>query len=343
MKSFFRFFLITYVILSTGLYVLSCMAPFINPCHSSMLYFSGMAFPFVFINFLIIGIYLGFIKKKFIFLFLLIPGIIYSFNFISLNPSDKQQVDDISVYSFNAHSGKLLHQNDSAFNQWLRYIKEDKNHADIICLQEFHKDVSDLFPRNAKYNVFAKKKSHLKIASTFPIGESGELKDSAGLRFAIYSDLVIDDRLVRVYNFHLFSNQISSWLESANNSSKPNPEKIIKGGEKVKDRIFQAAIRRAAQAKKLRWHMEACPHPIIACGDMNETAQAFSYMQVKGNLDDSFAKGKPGLHSTYRKNPSWVRIDYIFADKSFETTHYEILPFEISDHSMVRVALRSKI
>lgn len=248
-------------------------------------------------------------------------------------------MNDINIYSFNAHSGKLFDQNQESFNQWLTFVQDEKNQADIICLQEFHRDVHELFPQEEKYEVFSMNKSNLKIASRFPILDSGELKDSAGLRYAIFTDLKLGDQIVRVYNFHLFSNKISAYLESAKNKPNPNPEQIIKGSEKVRDQIFQAAIRRAAQAKKLRWHIEACPYPVLACGDMNETAQSFSYMQVKGNLEDSFTKGTFGMHATFRKNPSWVRIDYIFSDKQFNTKNYNVLPFEISDHSIVRVAI----
>jgi endonuclease/exonuclease/phosphatase family metal-dependent hydrolase len=340
MKAFLKFFLVVYFILSTMVYVLSCLSPFINPEHSSVLYFSGLAFPLILINFVIIALYLGLFKKNFVFLFLIIPGILFGLNYFSINQSDELYGNELVVYTLNAYSGKLFHENKAAFDAWTNYAKAEENQADIICLQEYHLDLVSVLPDPKSYHVFSKEKSNLKIATRLRVVSKGQLKDSSDLRFAIYVDLVRDSDTIRVYNFHLYSNKISAWLETAEEEQSTSPERYIKGGDKLKNRIYSAARQRAMQAKKLRWHMEACPYPIIACGDMNETAQSFAYHQIKGQLKDTFKKGKTGTHPTYRKNPSWVRIDYIFADKEFATKSYEVLPFDISDHRLVKAVIR---
>lgn len=339
MRAFIKFLLSIYAIVVTIAYVLSCLSPFINPTHSSVLYFSGLAFPFILINFFIVALFLGFYKKKFVFLFLLIPGIIFGLNYFSLNQADETTEDALNVYTLNAFSGKLFIENKSAFENWTTYIKSDENEADIICLQEYHLDLVSLVPDPKSYKVFSKNKSNLKIATRLPILGGGELKDTSNLRFAIYVDLLRGTDTVRVYNFHLYSNKISGWLKTAKEEQSTSPERYIKGGDKLKSRIYNAANQRALQAKKLAWHMDACPHDIIACGDMNETAQSFVYRQIRNNRKDTFKKGSRGIHPTYRKRPSWVRIDYIFIDKKFETISYDVLPFNISDHRIVKAVI----
>ncbi len=340
MKAFVKFILIIYAILSTGAYILSCFAPLINPCHSSIVYFSGLAFPFILINFTVISLYLGIFKKKFLFLFFLIPGILFGLNYLALNQSEGLSGEDLVIYTFNAHSGKLLEENETEFQKWKSYAQEESNQADIICLQEFHKGASIIFPGTENFHVFSKEKSHLKIASRYRIISGGELKDTSGLRFAIYGDLLIKEDTVRVYNFHLYSNNITAWLKTAEETESHNPKQYISGGDQIKKRVFDAANRRATQAKKLKWHINASPFHVIACGDMNETPQTFSYRQIKGRLIDTFKKGNIGVHPTYRKNPSWVRIDYILAEKNFSVNSFEVLPFAISDHYVVKAKLK---
>ena len=341
MKAFIKFIFSLYLVLGTVAYLMSCLAPFINPVHSSILYFSGLAFPIILINFIFVAFYMGIIKKKFVFLFLLIPGIIFGLNYISLGlTSDADLNEGLNIYTLNTFSTKLLHENEDSYKAWNDYSNAIENQADVICVQEFSHDISTLFPSAKKYHIYSKKKSNLKIASRHPIMAGGELKDDTGLRFAIYADIIAAQDTVRVYNFHLYSNKISEWLKTAEKTENPDAKKIIRGGERLQQRIYKAASNRAIQAKKLKWHIEASPYKVIACGDMNETPQSFSYRQLKGRLNDTFRTGSTGSHPTYRKNPSWVRIDYIFADTEFDVMSYQVLPYEISDHRVVKAVLR---
>ena len=342
MKALMKFLLTLYVIIGTAVFILACLAPYINPRHSSILYFAGLAFPIVVVNFILIALYMGIGKKKFIFLFLLIPGIVFGLNYLSIGKSaDNSEEKIITVHTLNAYSTNLLHENEASYNAWKTYLSDENHQPDVVCVQELPQNILDIYPTIESYHVFKRDKSNLKIATHYPILEGGEIKDAAGIRFAIFADLIIDSDTVRIYNFHLFSNKISGWLKTAESTDSPGPEKIIKGGDRIKKRIFEAATKRAAQAKKLNWHMDACPYKIIACGDMNETAQSFSYRQIKSKLSDTFRKGSMGTHPTYRKNPSWVRIDYIFSDPSFDIEAYEVLPYDISDHRIVMTTLAS--
>ena len=343
MKSFFKFLFSVYLVLGTGAYIISCMAPFINPTHSGVLYFSGLAYPFIFLSFFFIAGYMSIVKKKFIFLFLLIPGILFGLKYIALGSSEHLHSDqDINVYTVNAFSTTLLHENEKTFNAWNTYTNASENQPDIICVQELPQTVSNFFPIAEKFNVFSKSKSNLKIATHYTILSGGDIKDEEGLRFAIYADILINGDTVRVYNFHLYSNKISAWLTSADKTKNPGAGQLIEGSERIKERIFTAAKRRAIQAKKLKWHLSACEHAVIVCGDMNETPQTFVYQQIKSNLYDTFRKGPVGLHPTYRKNPSWVRIDYIFNSDDLTAQSYDVLPYEISDHSVVKAVLHLK-
>ncbi len=342
MKSVLKFFFYVYAFLGTGVYLLSCLAPFVNPTHANLLYFSGLGFPIILVNFIVIALYFGVIKKKFTFLFLLVPGFIFGLNYLSTGKGKIDETKGLNIYSFNTFSDRLLHADKEAYTSWIDYVKTAQNNPDIICLQEHHSKVENIFPNTAHFNTWTYKRSNLKIATHYTIIHGGEIKDSSGLRFAIFADIKIQQDTIRVYTFHLQSNKISTMLETAEKADNPGADRLLRGGEKLRNTIYTAAKKRAMQAKKLRWHMNACLFPIVACGDMNETAQSFAYRQLKGQLYDTFRKGELGMHPTYIKNPSWVRIDYIFTDPSLELLSYQVPQFEISDHRPVQVAIKMK-
>lgn len=318
-------------------YVLSCLSPFINPEHSSLVYFTGLGFPVIFINYLTVALILGVWKKRFVFLLLIIPGFLFGLNYLSTGSSHKTSGDEITLYSLNSHNETYLEANPEEYKNWMNYVKEEQNKPDIICLQEHHGIASEIFPGTKKYDSWSYKKSNLKITSKYKILGGGEVKDEKGLRFAIYADMVKGEDTIRVYTFHLFSNNISSILKHESEKESENPTRLLSGGKEMLPLIYDAAKRRAQQAKKLKWHAAASPYPVILCGDMNETAQSFTYHNIKNGYDDSFSAAKPGLHATFLKNPDWVRIDYVFCADRFDVVQHDVLPYRISDHRALKV------
>lgn len=339
MKLFFRLLLFIYLAGSSLLYLLTCLSPYINPLYSQTVYLAGLAFPFITINFSLIVLWHGLIKKKFWFLLFLLPGLFFGLKFFALQGPSDAITEPIRIYSFNAHSGTLFDENSGELNKWQAYINDPSNKPHIFCLQEYYPSASGVFDHAGKMDEYSKEKSNLKILSEFPIVDGGELIDDSGLRFAIYADLKLPDKVIRIYNFHLRSNFITDWLKVDTDTVQPRADRMIAEGEKLIDNIYTASKIRAMEAKKLKWHISSSPYPVVVCGDMNETAQSFVYRQIQNKLNDSFTKGKPGYHPTFLKRPSWVRIDYVFIDEQFEINSYNTLPFKLSDHKILEVEI----
>lgn len=340
MKGMVKFLFYVYAGVSVLAYVLSCLSPFVNPAHSSLVYFTGLGFPVIFINYIIVAFILGILKKKFAFLLLVIPGFLFGLNYLSTGRGSTADENALVVYTLNSHNEKYLESGNEDYSGWMSYVKQRDNYPDIICLQEHHGIVKEIFPGTENYHTWSYKKSNLKITSKYPIANGGEVKDENGLRFAIYADVVVDGDTIRVYTFHLYSNQISPLLEQEGEDGSVSSNQLLHGGEQMAALIYKAAVRRGEQAKKLKWHAAASPHDVILCGDMNETAQSFTYRSIKNGFRDSFSAAAVGLNATFLKNPDWVRIDYLFCDKKFNVVSHEVLPFRISDHLAVKAVFK---
>ena len=105
--------------------------------------------------------------------------------------------------------------------------------------------------------------------------------------------------------------------------------KAIKG---MFSRFKQSAKRRAEQAQKIANHMAACPHPIILCGDLNDTPLSYTYHLLTQNLNDSFKEKGTGFGTTYAGSIPALRIDYILTHKKINVESLNILKKNYSDH-----------
>jgi endonuclease/exonuclease/phosphatase family metal-dependent hydrolase len=66
---------------------------------------------------------------------------------------------------------------------------------------------------------------------------------------------------------------------------------------------------------------------------MNNSAFSFVYRTIKGSMQDTFETSGSGFGKTYNFKYYPARIDYIFADKTFQVKSFETLnDFYNSDH-----------
>jgi len=91
------------------------------------------------------------------------------------------------------------------------------------------------------------------------------------------------------------------------------------------------AEERLQQAEALAQIINAAPHPIVVCGDLNEPAEEPAVQRLlalTGLLDADAAQNRVTFVSD---NPT-TRIDYIFHSPDLATTNVEIVPSQASDH-----------
>jgi endonuclease/exonuclease/phosphatase family metal-dependent hydrolase len=106
-------------------------------------------------------------------------------------------------------------------------------------------------------------------------------------------------------------------------------------------RVGRATRIRAAQAEKLRDFIRKSPHPVIICGDFNDTPNSYVYKVVSAGMRDTFRDRGFGLGTTFGGGLPLLRIDYILTDTgisvlSCETIHNRVF----SDHYPVVVHLQ---
>jgi endonuclease/exonuclease/phosphatase family metal-dependent hydrolase len=89
---------------------------------------------------------------------------------------------------------------------------------------------------------------------------------------------------------------------------------------------------RAEQARVLKQHLKAEPHPFIVCGDFNSTPYTWVYAHVTRGLQDAFSQKGRGWSATYPARFPLVRIDYILASKEWGVRGAHVDRTVSSDH-----------
>lgn len=222
----------------------------------------------------------------------------------------------------------------------LAQMKRQK--VDILCMQEYL-DVSGDKKNSTSYQDFfpymATGRNDMVIYSRYPIKESKTIEFEQTNNSAMWADVDVNGRDLRVFNVHLQTTGINSTLRHAG--------KMLVQGVDVNNNVFvkllygnytRGMLVRARQAEQLAQERDASPHPVIMCGDFNDVPYSYVYNTMLGDLTDGFMECGSGYMFTYRGNKK-VRIDYIFHDKSLEGVNYYTQDLSYSDHYPVFMKL----
>lgn len=210
------------------------------------------------------------------------------------------------------------------------FVKE--NNADIVCLQEYTKRGNTSFPGYKHSFLFAKDGlSGQAIFSKYPIIESGYIEFPHSGNNVIFADIVKKKDTLRVYSMHMQSIKISPDIHERIDEEK---SKVIFR------RLSEAFKKQQQQAELFEKHKSECSHPMIICGDLNNSAFSYVYRSVKGNMKDAFEEAGKGFGKSYNYKYYPARIDYVFADKSLEVKEYNTFSkFTYSDHFPIMTRL----
>jgi len=97
-------------------------------------------------------------------------------------------------------------------------------------------------------------------------------------------------------------------------------------------KLKTAYIKRAEQVDSISAHINNCPHPVIVCGDFNDTPVSYAYRKLTRGLKDAFITTGKGLGNTYLGIFPSFRIDYILHSLDFVPLIFEKVNVELSDH-----------
>lgn len=352
MKNFLHKSLVIFSLIFSGSLLISYLAGHVNPDNFWLPAFWGLAYPYLLgINILFIIYWM--LRRRWSFLIPLIAILIgyQSFSdFIQFNATgDSEKTENsLSILSYNVRFFDKY--------EWTKDPNTPKNivqlaknsKSGIICFQEFRStrngllSIYNLKKQLGTKNYFKSKNgTGVAIFSRYPIVHKGEIPFEKGnLCSAIFTDLKIGKKTLRVYNLHLESNRF------VGKNYAFIKKKEFKGDEQelneIKDisfRLRHAFIRRAKQAQIIRAHIDKSPHPTIVCGDFNDTPHSFTYNTLRDNFNDCFKDKGAGIGTTYTGDFPSFRIDYILHDEKTVCHQYSRIKKQYSDHFPIKSEL----
>jgi len=313
----------------------------------------GLLFPYLAaLNLLLLVVWL--IVKP---VYMVIPGAVLLAGwgmlgrFIQLTGRESESVDytlvSYNVKNFSGSGSNPSHELAEGIKGFLR-----QNEPDFICLQEVK------LRTNTVFNIEETKKTfhHIKhyqyarsgktmgsvTMSRLPISRMEEIRFENSGNIAIATDFVDGRDTIRVFNIHLQSYRIDPDRYDIIDSPGIPDKKNMKEFRELIRKYKRAMEMRAMQARLIRRKIDQSPHPVIVCGDFNDTPSSYAYRKTRGPLRDGFIRSGKGIGQTYvGKLPSF-RIDYILFSRDFEGYNFRIHDFISSDHLPVSCGLKRR-
>lgn len=344
--------------------MISISAAFISPSVVWWPAFFSLGFNFIYATNLFFLIVQLLRKTRYVLIPLLpfVAGFTTAFNSINFfeNNQSVSGKNDIKVMSYNVRLFDLYNwsHNMETRNEIFNFLKHEN--ADIICLQEFYHEENGKFVSvnqlkkllhlpyaHTAYSNSLKGIYHFGIAtfSRYPIVSHGEIRfgKKNNSNNCIYTDVLINSDTVRVFNAHLesirFKKEDYRFIE---NIESINDKNDIKGGKTIIRRLKNAFEKRAIEADLLASYISKSPHPVIFCGDFNDTPASYTYQVISENLHDSFKYGSPGYGATYNGPFPAFRIDYILYSDELIARNQIVHPPKLSDHFPVTCLIQLK-
>lgn len=355
-KGFFIFVNTTVVIV----FLLSCLAPFLNPQKWWLISFLGLVFPFLLI--IVIFFFAGWliIRKPRL---ALISGValLLSYKSVSVffafhSPGGfnyKKEPGTIRVVTWNVARFIELKRNTNKGSETRLKMMEllGQQDADIVCLEEFHTSIDSAYYNNIKavqqlgyrwfyFNYDTDGDNHFYssiIFSRYPIVDSGMIRyPRPTLPDAlIHADIKVNNDTIRIYSTHLQSLQFGKKDYDRIGRIKSVEDSMVSNSRNILSKIKKGITYRSLQANVIAEVVGDSPHPVIFCADLNDVPNSYTYFTVRGNMQDAFLKKGFGIGRTYTGLSPTLRIDYIFTDKHFAIKQFNRVVKRYSDHYML--------
>ena len=340
LKRIFKKLGLSLALTSSVLFLVGCIFVFVTDNLVSFVF--SLILPILLILNLIFGVYCLVKKNKIFFLSFFCVFVYFLcfdsfFKFNSLMTSElgktSSKLDTLSILSYNTDGFKNNDKDGKVDigGQIVNFIK-NKN-TDIFCIQEFsaikYKYFSD-YPYFFKTNIFAGKgKSVMAIFSKYPIIDKGYISFPNSRNGAMYVDLILNKKVIRIYNLHLESYRTNT-IHQLNNSKSYSP---------LINRIGKAEKTRKEQATLVKNHIDNFKGKVVICGDFNSTQFSSVYKLLKHSRKDSFIEAGNYFGSTYKLYKYPFRLDYILVDDSFEVLSHQNFDLKLSDHEPILSSL----
>jgi len=337
---------------------LSYLAGSINPEKFWPLAFMAMAYPILLLIILTLMLY-WLIRRRW-FLFLNIAFLVLKWDYVSATfkfpGSSVTTTTGINVMTYNV---RLFDKYNWSDDKNTRYRARDfifNQKPNILCIQEFYHRKGDQFrildtllaDNSLKHvhskNYFAQRKSQndfgVATLTSYPIVDKGTIVlENSRSALTIFTDVLIEDDTVRVYNVHLQSIHLGNkGYQVLDELLETQELEDVSESKVVLKRMKHGFVKRAIQADKIAAHIQTSPYPVIVCGDFNDVPTSYAYQRIANGLKDSFSRAGSGLGATYVRVP-FFRIDNVLYGNKFKADLHTVHPNELSDHLAVTAVL----
>jgi endonuclease/exonuclease/phosphatase family metal-dependent hydrolase len=342
-------------------FLLSCIAPFLNPQKWWFISFLGLGFPFLLllVIFFLSG-WLIILKPRLaiisgVALLISIKSITVFFAFHRPGTfSYTKDPKSIRIATWNVARFIELKRNTNSGSQkrlkMFDLIKQQN--ADVLCLQEFHTSTLPDYYDNIEpiqkglgypYYLFSFDTDGDNffyssiIFSRFPIIDSGVIRYPRPTLpdVLIHADIKVNNDTIRVYTTHLQSLQFGRNDYATINKIETGSDSLFSNSKNILYKIKRGITNRSIQAKIISTVLEDSPHPLLLCADLNDVPNSYTYFKVRGDMQDAFLKKGFGIGRTFTGLSPTLRIDYIFADKNFRIKQFNRITKKLSDHYML--------
>ena len=232
------------------------------------------------------------------------------------NDATKLRIVSWNVNNFKLHSDTML--------RVARHI--DSLQVDIACLQERPHNIKvawdDICRTFLRYPYAVRNKPekavlNMAILSRYPIVGHGERLFEHSRNEYMWADLQVGGDTLRVFNVHLQTTGIRL-------SRKFKWHTV--------ENALQNAVERDRQNDQLCLDIASSPHPVMVCGDFNDTPCGYPARNLRRRLTD-FSNRWP-LQGSFLPIYSMLKIDYMFCSPTLRPLRYELTPPPWSDHKM---------
>lgn len=324
-----------------GALLISYLSIYINPGISVIPVLFGLYFiPLVIINLFLLGVAL--VKRSssaWLPFLVLLPVLFIGEHFFRWRESTPgNQGTTLTLLSYNV--GMFSQDKKVTRQTQMRNIAGliGRETPDVVCIQEFF--IKDTALLNSFLPAYPYRYYHLFpvkggsrfgniTLSRFPVVSGGRQTFKSSTNLYLYTDLKVNNKIVRIYNVHLESNNISftSLIKRLSNSEDKSGEIFD-----LHDKIALTNKRRAVQVEKLMGSISESPQNSIICGDFNDTPISNTYHLLVKDRKDTFREAGKGFAATYSIFWPLLRIDYIFVPDEFWTSTHRTIKVPYSDH-----------
>ena len=268
----------------------------------------------------------------------LLPSLFFAGRYIRLSNPKETDNPTLTVVSYNvglfAHGPKGSQRLQLA-DETARYI--NTLNADVICLQEFclppetNTDawLKAHFPGyKAEYYMLTGKNWRAGAVTLIRRGAEakGKVDFEKSTNLALWTDIKLDSSILRVYNCHFESYNISI------------PALVKKDAAQVAEKKLRRSItERPRQVAQVLKGIDAANVPTLVSGDFNDTPLSYTYFRLLRGRKDSFLKAGKGVGATYSALWPLLRLDYILYPKTLKAVSYRTEKVNYSDHYPVIV------